>query len=193
MGKFHQTLLDDEALSYIKSGKELIAEELGKKVSYSEVIKRYVGQEVRMRRIRADVRDYVRNYSFVLSLDERIAGIVLFGSYARGSETKESDIDLFVIFNGTLYEGLKLFSTVDRNLEPLRQDIVRRGIYTYVSPLIVNLEELYEFKPIYFDIMDYGIVLFQRKDTISSLYRWLGSMNHRRNFLLGKEVLNWTE
>jgi predicted nucleotidyltransferase len=193
MVKFHQTLLDDEALAYLKGGKELLAEELGRKVSYSEVVKRYIGQEVRMHRILPDIRDYIQNYSYGLSLDERVMGIVLFGSYARGTDTIESDIDLFTVFNGTLLQGMKLFSTIDKNLEPSRKKIVSTGRYAYMSPLIVNTEDLHNLLPIFFDVMDYGVVLFQRENIINDLYKWLETRKHRRNYLLGKEALSWLE
>ncbi len=193
MTKFHQTLLDDEALAYIKSEKVLLGEELGKKISYSEVIKRCVGKEVRMHRIRSDILDYIKNYSFGLSLDERVMGIVLFGSYARGTDTAGSDVDLFTVFNGTLFEGLKLFSAMDRKLEPLRKKIVRMGRYAYVSPFIVDTSNLSEIMPIYFDVMDFGLVLFQRDNTINNFYKWLTGKRHRRKFLFGKEALTWTE
>ncbi|MHB1709387.1 MAG: nucleotidyltransferase domain-containing protein [Thermoplasmataceae archaeon] len=183
----------DEALAYIKSEKGLLSEELGKKVSYSDVIKRCVGNEVRMHRIRPDVLNYVKNYSFGLSLDERVLGIVLFGSYVRGTDTTGSDIDLFTVFNGTLFDGLKLFSAMDRKLEPIRKKIVSMGRYAYVSPFIVDTSNLFDNMPIYFDVMDFGVVLFQKDNTINNFYKWLNTKKHRRNFLFGKEALSWTK
>ncbi len=193
MSKFHQTLLDDEALAYIKAGKVLLSKESGKRVSYSEVIKRYVGKEVRIQRLQPEIRHYIEGYCFGLSIDERVMGIVLFGSYARGTETEWSDIDLFIVFKGTFLEGLKLFSNMDKNLQRDRDRIVKDERYPYMSPFFVDTEGLYDLNPIYFDIMDYGIVLFQRENTISDFYKWLNIKNHRRDFRMGQEVLSWTE
>ena len=67
------------------------------------------------------------------------------------------------------------------------------GRYAYVSPLIVDTNNLSEIMPIYFDVMDFGLVLFQRDNTINNFYKWLTGKRHRRKFLFGKEALTWTE
>lgn len=39
---------------------------------------------------------------------ERLAGVVLFGSYARGEATAASDVDLAVLLHGPVHEGQEL-------------------------------------------------------------------------------------
>ena len=108
-------------------------------------------KEVRIQRLQPEIRHYIEGYCFGLSIDERVMGIVLFGSYARGTETEWSDIDLFIVFKGTLLEGLKLFSNMDKNLQRDRDRIVKDERYPYMSPFFVDTESLYDLNPIYFE------------------------------------------
>ncbi len=52
---------------------------------------------------------------------KKLAGVVLFGSYARGSESAESDVDLAVVLKGKVNPGKEidrlLDLLVDLNLE----------------------------------------------------------------------------
>ncbi len=64
---------------------------------------------------------------------ERIDKVILFGSYARGDYTQESDIDLLVVWKGKLLEGWE-------DLENIAVDIlVEYGVV--ISLKIVSPEE----------------------------------------------------
>ncbi|GBE18872.1 nucleotidyltransferase domain protein [archaeon BMS3Abin16] len=64
---------------------------------------------------------------------ERIDKVILFGSYARGDYTQESDIDLLVVWKGKLLEGWE-------DLENIAADIlVEYGVV--ISLKIVSPEE----------------------------------------------------
>ena len=83
---------------------------------------------------------------------ERLRGVYLFGSYARGDFSKDSDVDVLIILSGPIGPGEEIdrysmiraalclrydlvISTVpvaedwfDQQLEPLYQHVVREGV-----------------------------------------------------------------
>ena len=85
--------------------------------------------------------------------------IILFGSYARGNPTEDSDIDLFIIKDTDV-------SIVDRFVE-VKQLIYDPQLRIPVSPLIYTPQELEEHLSIGDDsvkeIMSEGKVLYEEK------------------------------
>ncbi len=79
----------------------------------------------------------------------RLRQIVLYGSWARGDATKESDIDLMVVLSGKVQPGLELDRMIDVitdiNLEydvlisvlPVSED----NFNTLQSPLLLNVRK----------------------------------------------------
>jgi predicted nucleotidyltransferase len=72
---------------------------------------------------------------------ERLKGIVLYGSEARGEATPESDIDLLVLLTGPIALGRDLRTSIDA-LYPLQLDIERP---IHAMPVDINVYEAGEF------------------------------------------------
>jgi uncharacterized protein len=97
------------------------------------------------------IKDIIKN-SF------NVEKIILFGSYAKGNNTENSDIDICVITNDK-----------NRKLDISRQ--IRRSIYPYISKsvdlLIYNSAEFYDraenLKSIEREIMNKGINLYEQR------------------------------
>lgn len=83
--------------------------------------------------------------------------IVLFGSYASGSPTKDSDIDLLVVLN-TKEKGLKRYATVSALLEPreIPMDIIVK------TPSEIRRRKHF-FDPMTKSISKTGKVLYEKK------------------------------
>jgi len=93
---------------------------------------------------------------------ERLVGhldvekIVLFGSYVTGKQTKDSDLDLFVLLN-TRKRGIERYAMVSEILEPrtIAMDIIVR------TPAEIKKREHY-FDPFIKSIMTKGKVLYEK-------------------------------
>jgi predicted nucleotidyltransferase len=48
---------------------------------------------------------------------DRLIGVVLFGSVARGTADRRSDIDLIIIVDGNLIHGRRIYTTLARDLD----------------------------------------------------------------------------
>ena len=44
---------------------------------------------------------------------ERLPGVILYGSYARGTQTQQSDIDVAVVLDGDVKPGLEIDRMID--------------------------------------------------------------------------------
>ncbi|MBF0507040.1 MAG: nucleotidyltransferase domain-containing protein [Nitrospirae bacterium] len=83
--------------------------------------------------------------------------IVLFGSYVKGSPTKDSDLDLFIMLN-TRKKGIARYAMVSEILEPrtIPMDIIVK------TPAEIRKRERY-FDPFIRNITMNGKVLYEKK------------------------------
>lgn len=62
---------------------------------------------------------------------ERLEGIYLYGSYARGDFTQDSDVDVLVVLRGTVKPGAEI-----TNISPFVSDIcLRYGLLFSIFPI----------------------------------------------------------
>ena len=187
---FKQTLLTRDAYNSLRIAKDIKKKETGGKVSYSDIIVEIIGKQINYQRIKEDIREYLEDIVSNLVTDKGILGIVLFGSYANGSFNKYSDLDLFIAVDGDEADYAEKINLVIRGKSNLLQG-GKSSYYPYISPLIVNTENLNIMRPIFFDVMDYGIVLFQRRSVIRKFFEDLRKYEHKRSNIEGTEILTW--
>lgn len=86
--------------------------------------------------------------------EDRVEGLVLFGSFARGRQTADSDIDLLVVLNRSV--------TLDRDIYSRWR--VRKFEGREVAPLFVQIPgEGERIGGLWFEVALDGIVLFDRE------------------------------
>src|SRR2546425_9333617 len=115
-----------------------------------------------------------------------LLGVWLFGSVARGEARPNSDVDLLVVARNL--KGNKsqmadaISSVVDVRSE--RDFFFRNGFVTDISFYPITEEELGRFYPIMLDVLDHGIVLYERGEilnkTARSMKEWLSRMRVRK-------------
>ena len=96
---------------------------------------------------------------------KRLVSVVLYGSVARGNALKESDIDILLVVDGTDHsrhrrhrEILPLLFTLRQ--DPAYQELERMGYCHEIMPLILSREEVSHTIPLYFDMVEDGIILY---------------------------------
>ncbi len=139
-------------MEYIKSQEQLVKEVMDRGNSGGVYLpKSWVGQKVIIRPL--SVKEYILN---ILSPHmKNIAGVYLYGSYARGEQGPDSDIDVLVIADKKLH--LEIERGVDLEIVDISKikDVIRgdpAGYYSMVReavPIVngVLLDELREVKP----------------------------------------------
>jgi predicted nucleotidyltransferase len=105
-------------------------------------------------------------------LGESLVAVVLFGSVARGEATSHSDIDLLVVASGLPESWLArqlCLERADDLLEPRLQALRRQGILTGFSPLLKTPQEAARVTPLYFDLLQDALILYDREGFFSAV------------------------
>jgi predicted nucleotidyltransferase len=105
-------------------------------------------------------------------LGESLIAVVLFGSVARGEATSHSDIDLLVVASGLPESRLArqlCLERADDLLEPRLQALRRQGILTGFSPLLKTPQEAARVTPLYFDLLQDALILYDREGFFSAV------------------------
>ena len=149
-----------------KRAKENSVKLHGKKMSFGGIIKESLNKELAVSLLDDSVRAYLQAYIRELSENNNVIGAVLFGSAAKRTWDKYSDIDLFVVVKNNPIECLHYTDKIDKKLYPIQKEIFEKGYGLYVSPLIVKVDSLNENRMIYNEIRKNGIILLDRDNII---------------------------
>ena len=94
-----------------------------------------------------------------------IVSAVLYGSVARWTERKDSDIDVCLVFKHLPESRHKRTLLIFPVIKAVReresyQLLYRDGYLPEISPVLYTSEEIENTKPVFLDMVDEGIVLF---------------------------------
>ena len=86
-------------------------------------------------------KEKIKNFYFLIKDKYKVKGIILYGSYAKGTTRKDSDIDVLVDLDYSKFVGLE-FVQMQLDLQDLfsqKVDLVSsRGLSKHVKPIIEN-------------------------------------------------------
>ncbi len=191
-GKLKQMLLDESTVMEVNEAKEFLSLEIGRRATSKDVIEEFVGRRLRFLRLKKEVRDYINGFVDLITRKEKVMGIMLFGSVARGLYRKDSDIDVLIVIRGSAISCIDEIEESIDGVEELRAPLVKMGFYLRIRPLILSLEDLKIFRPIYLSIVDEGVILFERRDALTNFMTDIKrNINWRREIAEGGVVLKW--
>ncbi len=104
-------------------------------------------------------------------LKENLLAVVLYGSVARGSAGPESYIDLLILYRKGEINVDKVYvdSALQADKIPVYQRLYKKSLYGQISPMLLTLEEIHKNPLILLDIMEEGIILYQRGNCFNEL------------------------
>ena len=103
-----------------------------------------------------------------LLLDEfgdRLISVVVYGSVSRGDHRSDSDVDLLIVIKDlpkTITERMMLFEKIESKIEDDIDKLMDEGYYVTFSPIMKTPEEAVRFSPLYMDMTDDAIILYDR-------------------------------
>lgn len=120
---------------------------------------------------------------------ERLLTLAVFGSWAGGRNSPESDIDLLIVAKDLSRRRLARvneFEKIEKSLEEEFQELSREGIYSYFSPIFKTPEEIHKGSLLFLDML-YDLIILYDKDSFFSNY--LKEFKERLNKLGAKRVV----
>ncbi len=190
--KLRQMLVDDSTLREVDAAKQLLSSETGRRATSKDVIEEFIGRRLRFLLLKKELRDYINGFVDVITRNQNVLGIMLFGSVARGLYRKDSDTDILVAVRGKAISFIDEIEESIDEVEGLRIPLVQTGFYLRIRPLIFSEEDLKIFRPIYLSIVDDGVILFERRDTLTNFRIDIRkSVDWRREIVEGGVVLKW--
>jgi len=93
--------------------------------------------------------------AFLEVFGESLVSLVLFGSYARGDYSVDSDVDVLVVLEsvGDRLELHRKLDAVEEALEPIFKRLRERGYNPRLSPYVLSREQASQTRPLYLDMV----------------------------------------
>ncbi|MGQ9532361.1 MAG: nucleotidyltransferase domain-containing protein [Desulfotomaculales bacterium] len=119
------------------------------------------------RYLAAVLREIVAHYG------ESLLGLAVFGSYARGENRLNSDLDLLIVLDHAPGPGRRLrefVEEVEMKHEALAQELYEReDLSCELSPYILTRREALKLHPIYYDLAEHCLVICDRESLIARI------------------------
>jgi uncharacterized protein len=106
------------------------------------------------------------------ALGARLVSIALYGSIARKEAAPGSDIDLFIVLEEApsgMLSRRRLLDPVRESLTPELEKLWKQSIYADFVEVIRTRSEAQKFHPLYLDMSQEAILLFDRDKFLESL------------------------
>lgn len=185
-------MVDTVTYTNLDAYRSYLQKEWNRRVTFSETIAELLHAPSFFVKANKSILSYLDAIVSSLCRSENILGIVLFGSVARNNFSQFSDIDTLIVSNLDFLKSLDLVEQTIGKLEPLRKDLlVSNGNFLNISPLILTPPDLEELHPIFFDIAEQGIILFERSRITTNFISRIRKIKHERND--ETDMIQWTE
>lgn len=105
-----------------------------------------------------------------------MVSVVLYGSVARGEAGRDSDVDLLVVVEGlprSRFKRQDLFMEVEEEVEPLLARLADEGYRVDFSPILKTPEEAERVTPLYLDMVEDAVLLYDRGGFFEGVLRRL--------------------
>lgn len=120
--------------------------------------------------------------------DANLVSVVVYGSVARGTSRKDSDVDLLIICEDlprSQLERLEILSNAEKNIEELFDEQFAKGYFPSLMPILKTRREAEGISPLYLDMIEDALMLYDRGSFFENI---LGDMRRRLKELRSKRV-----
>ncbi|MEM3844353.1 MAG: nucleotidyltransferase domain-containing protein [Candidatus Parvarchaeota archaeon] len=188
---YRSIMINEEEYNNLLIAKKNFSEIYGSQESFSTLIDWMLRHSILSLNLEKGLVDYLDKLNDILSKDDEVVGAVLFGSIAKGNYNNLSDVDVLIVVDCDTHEYSKRLWEIRKKLLPMETAFVASGKYYRFSPLVLSLEDLKSFRPIYLDIADYGVVLNEKGSSITKFLMSISKIKHTRKLTAAGVELKW--
>jgi predicted nucleotidyltransferase len=161
-------------------------------LTFSELLEEILRRPLGTLLIETPLREALDTLVKHLSQNDKITGVILFGSVVKKTSHPNSDVDLFVLVRDA---DSKTFDYIERSIRNTETDffdsLLKNKLPVHFAPFICSLDDLDFVRPIFFDIADSGIIIFDCNSAASEFLDKYLSMPHNRKYTENGELLTW--
>ncbi len=116
-----------------------------------------------------------------------LVSFVVYGSVARGNAKKDSDVDLLIIADNLpdRYERFRTFDKAEEKILEKIKELRKEGYYVFFSPVIKSREEAGLITPLYLDMVEDAVVLYDKDEFFTKV---IGKLKKRLNELGAERI-----
>jgi len=109
-------------------------------------------------------------------LGDRLVSLAVYGSVARGTPRRDSDLDLLVVVRDlprSITERIRLFEQAEDMIQDLLDRPFDQGYYIALSPVILTPEEVRRIPPILLDMTEDAVIVYDKDNFLKSVLEYL--------------------
>ena len=172
--------------------KSTVSRKKGRPVNFTELLEDMIRRPLGTLLIDSILMDAIKHLIKQISQNDNIHGVILFGSVAKGVYHTYSDVDLFVLAKKADSDTFDYLEKATRQTEKEFFTLLKNNkLPLHFSPFIYSLDKVDVLIPIFFDIADNGLILFDRNLAASEFIDKYMSIPHSRKFTESGEILKW--
>ncbi len=189
--RYKTIMVGTKSYARIASAREAMRRKSGLKLSFEDIIMDLIDRRLELSPMDDRLKRYIEKAALEISELDGIDGILLFGSVAKGTYNKNSDIDLAIFTKSRKLDILESVMAIKGSLGSEAISLMKAGLPHSLSPIALDRGDAKAFKPFYFDLADYGIILYEKADSVSKFIDSVKWKKHRREVVKGVEVITW--
>ncbi len=190
---YRAIMVTEDSYSRLIEMRTALSKSIGKKESISDSIKYLLQRSLISAGLEEELKEYITKIVDELKKNEEVEGVVLFGSVAKGNYNNLSDVDIMIVITGDVYKFTKKLWDLRKKILPYEEKFIEKDKYYRFSPLILRDSELTTFRPLYFDIADYGIILYERGKIVTDFLNRINKFPHKRRITSVGIELTWKD
>ena len=184
-------MLDLPLYARLFRARSILTSRAKRELSFGDLINELLANRMDLLDLDQRLKHYIGRFAEALRTVEDVQGAILFGSVAKEDFSENSDIDILVLLGDSSTGMISKISEIVNSMRIEAMGLMSAGLPSLISPMFLTLKEVESIRPIFFDIVDYGICLFDKNGHVSDFRFAVNRVKHDREMINNLEVLTW--
>jgi len=106
----------------------------------------------------------------------RLVSLAVYGSVARGTPRRDSDLDLLVVAKDlpkSISQRIRIFEQAEDMIQDVLDRLLDQGYYIALSPIMLTPEEVRRIPPILLDMTEDAVIVYDKDDFLKKVLNYL--------------------